>query len=179
MRALVHIGLAALLVVAPALCCCNLGLLTRHAGAATRGCPSCESADLPAAPQPADPKPACCQSQLQPERPGKMSCCGAVETPADPAPRHDHGANAPAKPQPTPFPGKCQCCGERPAATSPEAAPAVADPEPTGERLPLAVLRLTALPPEHLGLLGGLRPPERAGVDARSESLFSRHVLRC
>jgi hypothetical protein len=41
------------------------------------------------------------------------------------------------------------------------------------------VLAPAAVAPEHLGLLGGLDPPERAGVDARSEALLARHVLRC
>jgi hypothetical protein len=40
-------------------------------------------------------------------------------------------------------------------------------------------LGLTAIPPEHLGLIGGLDPSVRAGVDVRSDALFVRHVLRC
>jgi hypothetical protein len=55
----------------------------------------------------------------------------------------------------------------------------IAPPEFTGELLPVAFLVSVAIPFEHLGLLGGLDPPERAGVDTRSEALFSRHVMRC
>jgi hypothetical protein len=73
----------------------------------------------------------------------------------------------------------CKCCGDRPDANLPEAAPAVPAPEPTGELVPLAVLGLAGIPPEHLGLIGGLDPPERAGVDTRSAVLLDRHVLRC
>ena len=49
----------------------------------------------------------------------------------------------------------------------------------TGELLPLALLGIVDITPEHLGLIGGLQPPERAGVDTRTAALFERHVLRC
>jgi hypothetical protein len=70
-------------------------------------------------------------------------------------------------------------CFVQPDAIPPESAPEVTDPQPMGELIPIALLGLTALPPEHLGLLGGLDSPERAGVDPRFDSLFMRHVLRC
>jgi hypothetical protein len=73
----------------------------------------------------------------------------------------------------------CNACFAKTEAIPPESAPTVADPEPTGEMIPLTLLGLTDIPPEHLGLLGGLDPPERAGVDMRTDSLFIRHVLRC
>ena len=70
-------------------------------------------------------------------------------------------------------------CFAKTDAIPPESPPTVSDPEPTGVLIPIALLGLTALPPEHLGLVGGLNSPERAGVDVRSDSLFVRHVLRC
>jgi len=101
----------------------------------------------------------------------KKSCCHTSE-PAK--------SDAQQQPKPaTPKPGRCDFCGEKPNATPPKPIPSVAAPEPTGELIPVALLGLTALPLEHLGLLGGLNPAERAGVDTRSESLFARHVLRC
>jgi hypothetical protein len=55
----------------------------------------------------------------------------------------------------------------------------VAGTERGWEFLPVACLGRASLPVEHLGLLGGLDPPERAGVDTRYQALFVRHVLRC
>ena len=75
--------------------------------------------------------------------------------------------------------GRTANLDDLPDATLPDTLPAVSDPEPTGERPPAAVPGPAAVPPEPLGLVGGLGPPERAGVDARSEALFARHVLRC
>lgn len=143
MRTLLHVGLAALLTLAPALCCCNVRLFTGRAAAS-----------------PNPTRPSCCHP--------KPVCCHEKEKAETPAP-------APAAPEPP----ACKCFGERPDATPPEAAPTVADPEPTGELVPLGLLGLAGVSPEHLGLVGGLGPPERAGVDARSAALFDRHVLRC
>ena len=70
-------------------------------------------------------------------------------------------------------------CFVQPDAIPPESAPEVTDPQPMGELIPIALLGLTALPLEHLGLLGGFDSRERAGVDPRFDSLFMRHVLRC
>ncbi|MBA4062324.1 MAG: hypothetical protein C0501_01195 [Isosphaera sp.] len=149
MRALLHVGLAWLLVLAPAFCCCNARLFAGRADAS-----------------PADPpQKSCCPAPS--ERPAPKSCCHEAE-PA-PAPQ----------PLPAPHAPACQCRADLPDATLPDTLPAVSDPEPTGERLPAAVPGPAAVPPEHLGLVGGLGPPERAGVDARSEALFARHVLRC
>jgi hypothetical protein len=168
LRAVVHVGLSALLVIAPALCCCNVRLL---AGAAVAS-PVQTPASAPA-PQPA-PLPSCCHTEKPVPKPAKKaSCC------------HDAGpasADTKSVPQPAPKPAKpsrCDCCGERPAATPPEGAPSVAAPEPTGELVPLALVGLADISPEHLGLSGGLEPSGRTGVDTRSAALFERHVLRC
>jgi hypothetical protein len=64
-------------------------------------------------------------------------------------------------------------------AIAPEKSPQVNPLTWTGELVPLALLGIVDFTPEHLGLVGGLEPPERAGVDARSSALFDRHVLRC
>src|SRR5438132_5514572 len=166
MRALVHVGLAALLVLAPALCCCTVRLVTSLALAssfAPPACPSCKQPDsLPSPP----PAPSWCHTEAA--KPAKKPCCHAEEA----APTKQ----APAKPQPPASPvepNKCSCCTERPDAIPPATAPTLAPPEPTGELLPVVILALAAVPPEHLGLVGGLDPPERAGVDARSEALFT------
>ena len=162
MRALVHVGLAALLVIAPALCCCNLHYLTGRAVAAP--CPSCTY--TPAAPVEAA-APSCCHHEPPPQA-AKKSCCHepAADTSETPPASHPH----------TP---ECKCAAERADTAPPQAAPEVAAPEPTGEVILLAVLDPAAVPPEHFGLIGGLDPPERAGVDTLSEALFSRHVMRC
>jgi hypothetical protein len=158
MRALVHVGLAALLVIAPALCCCNLHYLTGRAVAAP--CPSCT--------HPAEAvTPSCCRHEAPPESVTK-SCCHEADAPE----------STPA-PQPKPHAPECKCAAERADAAPPQAAPEIAAPEPAGEVLLLAVLFQAAVPPEHLGLIGGLDPPERAGVDCKSEALFARHVMRC
>jgi hypothetical protein len=154
MRASLHVGLAALLVLAPALCCCNIPWLSGHATA---------SASLPC--------PSCPESVAT--TPVPHSCCDPDEDPpASPV------AQSPAERQ-APAPTHCQCCVDRPDAARPEAAPTVAVPEPTSGLLPVAFLGPMAVAPEHLGLLRGLDPPERAGVDALHEALFARHVLRC
>lgn len=150
-RSLVHIGLALALVLAPTLCCCKVRGL---AGAAYAAPP--QSPQLP-------PPVASCHGTTK-------SCCH--EPPPDAPARTDH------KPAPRPAPGSCACCAERPDAAQTESKPTVAAAEPTGELLPLA-LALGAGAPEHLGLVRGLHPPDRAGVDARSAALIDRHVMRC
>lgn len=162
MRALVHVGLAALLVIAPALCCCNLHYLTGRAVAAP--CPSCTH--VPAAPVEAA-TPSCCRHEA-PLEPVTKSCCHEADAPE----------STPA-PLPKPHAPECKCAAERADTAPPQAAPEVAAPEPTGEVLLVAVLLQSAVPLEHLGLVGGLDPPGRAGVDSKSEALFSRHAMRC
>jgi hypothetical protein len=68
---------------------------------------------------------------------------------------------------------------ERVDATPPEGGALLAPLEWTGELVPLALLGIVDISPEHFGLLSGLLPPERAGVDTRSAALFERHVMRC
>jgi hypothetical protein len=163
MRASLHIGLAALLVLAPALCCCNVSWFGGRASAAVTSlpCPSCPES-TPATPAPKAPvRHSCCHE----EEPAPVVAIPVHATPA----KHDAPGHAP----------RCQCCTDRPAAALPEPGPVIAAPEPTGELLPLALPGLAAVAPEHLGLLRGLDPPERAGVDALYEALFARHVLRC
>jgi hypothetical protein len=153
-RVLVHIGLSALLVIAPALCCCK----ARELGSAVRAAP------LPA-PAPAAPVHSCCVKT--------HSCChdalpDAPKPTAEPTQHHQ-------KPQSTP--SSCACCAERPAAAQTESKPTVAAAEPTGELLPLFDAALVGSP-EHFGPVRG-QPPDRTGVDARSAALFERHVMRC
>lgn len=164
MHVVIHFGLAALLVIAPALCCCNVRLL---AGLLTNS--STPDSPCPVCPQPEPVLPSCCHSA---KPVAKKSCCQASESAKN---------NAQQQPKPaTPKPERCDFCfGEKPNATPPKGAPSVASPEPTGELIPVSLLGFTALPIEQLGLVGGLDPPERAGVDTRFESLFTRHVLRC
>lgn len=162
MRALVHVGLAALLVIAPALCCCNLHYLTGRAVAAP--CPSCTH---PSATPAEAVAPSCCRHEASPE-PVTKSCCHEAEAPG-----------SPPAPQPKPHPPECKCAAERADTAPPQVAPEIAAPEPTGEVLLVAVLLQSAVPLEHLGLVGGLDPPERAGVDCKSEVLFTRHAMRC
>lgn len=151
-RALAHLGLAAALVLAPAFCCCQ----ARAAAFSHQ----------PAAPATA-PAPATALTPVH-------SCCGTAKHSELPAPAK------PAEPQPSPHsPPACACCLERPVAAQTERAPAVEAAAPTGELLLPAVVLLAAGCPEHSVLSRGLDPPDRAGVDVRSESLFVRHQLRC
>jgi hypothetical protein len=154
LRSLIHFGLAALLVIAPALCCCTVRLLAGQLTPFPRPNPTC---------------PAC-----PPSEPALESCCQAGETAGRDADPKQHSKH----PKPI-SPQHCDMCFVQPDAIPPESAPEITDPQPMGERIPIALLGLTALPIEHLGLLGGLDPPERAGVDPRFDSLFMRHVLRC
>ncbi len=169
LQALIHIGLSALLVVAPALCCCNVRLLAGQIAALSE-----QQASCPDCPQPAPPPvPSCCQTEKPAAKPvKKASCCHEAQSPSS------DSKSAPAKPA-QPKPSRCDFCGERLEATTPEIAPSVASPKPTGELIPFAFLAIAAVAPEHLGLLGGLKPPERAGVDTRFTTLFEHHVLRC
>jgi hypothetical protein len=68
---------------------------------------------------------------------------------------------------------------ERVDSAPPTPASKLAPHEWTGELVTLALIGIVDISPEHRGLLGGLQPPERAGVDTRSAVLFERHVLRC
>lgn len=166
LRALVHVGLAALLVIAPALCCCNVRLLAGQFSAASAS----NSANPPRLEhEPA--LPSCCH-ELKPV--AEKSCCH----------EGDSSKSNTQKPQNQPKPTapnqhRCDFCTAKPSATQPKNLSAVAAPEPTGELIPISLLGLTALPPEHLVLLVGLESPDRGGVDTRSECLFARHVLRC
>ena len=152
-RVLVHIGLAATLVLAPTLCCCKVRGLGASAHAAS------VPASLPAPGESCHPKKASCCHEAQK---------GAPQSHAKPT---DH------KPTPHPAPDSCACCGERPDAAQTENKPTVAAAEPTGELLPLATACAGA--PEHSRSGRGLLPLAWAGVDARSAALFDRHVMRC
>lgn len=158
LKAISHFGLSALLVIAPALCCCNVRLLAGQAGAHS----TC--------PKPEAPLPSCCQSAKPVAKTVKKpSCCHQTDEPK---------GDSPSKPA-SPKPSHCSLCDEKPHATAPENAPSVAAPEPTGELLPLALIGLSAVAPEHIGLVGGLEAPDRIGVDVRFTTLFEHHVLRC
>jgi len=159
MRVRVHIGLAVLVALAPALCCCNVAWLSGRAIASpVVPCPACEEAPAASPQSPAPEQPSCCRHDAPSE-----------------AARGDAPADLPQSSPPT----RCKCCVERSDAALPVAPVTAADAEPASELLPPAANTPAAIPPEHLGLLCGLDPPERAGVDARSEALFARHVLRC
>lgn len=148
-RTLVHVGLAVMFVIAPALCCCKARGLTAAAHAA------------PAPPQTAQTQESCCQKV--------RSCChDEVGPPA-----------APGRPVPEPDPrhDACACNTERPTAAQTESKPIVAAAELTGERVALPHAALVATP-EHRGPGRGARPPN-AGTDAKSAALFDRHVMRC
>ena len=124
LRAIVHVGLAAILVIAPALCCCSVRLLAAQivAPSSTPICPSC--------PQPEPITPSCCTSK-------KSSCCQSAEPVKNETPYQPR----PAAPQQH----RCDYCDIKPEATLPKSMPTIADPEPTGELLPLAVLGLTTV----------------------------------
>lgn len=153
MRAPLHIELALAMVLAPALCCCKVGLFRPAVGAAPARATDTE---VPP-PQPAAPKCAHC-------------CQDAPPAPV-PAPHPEHQPPHPAAPD------SCVCCVARPDAAKPEREPTVPAPEPTGDPLPFA--RLVPVAPDHFGRARALPAPGRTGVDARYAALFERHVLRC
>lgn len=160
MRSLVHVGLSLLLIVAPTLCCCNIRTLC--AVAAASPVPTSASHDTPT-----PGAPSCCHTKVISNLRAKSCCHAEPVTPSSPKP---------AKPAPTP--AKCQWCDKHTDAAPPEATPTIRATDLPGDFVPV-MFPVTTLPLEHLGLIGGLDPPERAGVDTRSEALFSRHVLRC
>jgi hypothetical protein len=159
-RALVHLGLAATLVLAPALCCCQARLL----GAAPQA--SVDASAPTTLPVPA-PKPieSCCS------RAKKSLCHESAPIPAKP------GEPCPQPLEPAPQP--CACCLDRPDAAQTESKPAIESAQPTGEMFTPVLVVLAASCPEHLGLSRGLQPPDRAGVDVRFTTLFVRHQLHC
>jgi len=151
MRATLHIGLALAVVLAPALCCCKVGLF-RPAVSAAQAC----AQEVPV-PPPAAPKCAhCCND----EAPRPVPTIPTEHQPPQPA-----------------APDSCACCVERPDAAKPEGEPTVPAPEPTGERLPFASLAPKAS--DHFGRARALPAPGRTGVDPRYSALFERHVFRC
>jgi hypothetical protein len=155
-KAAVRIGLALVLVLAPALCCCNVWWLASPATANPPASPAC-----PACPTPV---------------PAAHSCCLDIEaTPPASTTAHDPTHNGPAPPSAP----SCVCCDDRPDAALTEREPDLAGLRLFAGWLPVLWAVPPAVAPEHTGLRGGLDPPERAGVDARSAALFDRHVLRC
>lgn len=107
MRALSHIGLSLAVILAPALCCCNL----RWMAAAS------ESTHAPTCP-PVPKSATCCQK----------SCCYDADA-AEPV-------AVPATPPKTPSPSCC-CTADRPVAADTAQKPDVPAPEFTGEVLTL------------------------------------------
>jgi hypothetical protein len=108
MRALTHVGLSLVILVAPALCCCNLRWMA--AAGELAHCPTCP----PPAPTPSTDS--CC----------KKSCCH--ETAPPPTPTAPTKAPAPS----------CCCTAERPVAANTVSKPDVPAAEFTGEILALA-----------------------------------------
>lgn len=151
MTALVRIGLAVLLTLTPALCCCNANWFTSRAGAASPAV----SAPV-TAPRPVSACPHCRQF----EEP--------TTAPVEPG--------SPAPPPGTPSP-HCIFCDGQGTVILPESAPHPDRPAFSGELVPVA--GFDAVLPVHPARFAGLFPPERAGVDARSAALFDRHVMRC
>lgn len=150
-RAILHLGLSLAIVIAPAACCCQVGLFRQLAqAAATPG----------AQPEQAPPAESCCHK-------ARSSCCH--EPTPSPLPT-EHKQPLPKSPE------SCACCNQQLIAAQTESKPTVAAPEPTGELLPFAALAAISDYPHRSGVdnLTGWY-----GVDARTAALFERHVLRC
>lgn|SRR5579883_134635 len=164
MRALVHIGLAAALILAPVLCCCKV-VPTRLFGHAASGSVSTTRVPTPSPAQ--HTSESCCMKV-------KTTCCHESPAPlSTSAPVPTQHPDSPTAPAP------CACCVERPDAAQTETKLSVDAAQPTGELIPPAMIAVVAGCPEHLGLVHGFHSPDPAGVDVRSEILFARHVLRC
>jgi hypothetical protein len=160
MRGLVHIFLTVVVAITPALCCCQARLFSGHAVALSKSNDAAENtSQVPAS---------CCHPEHTAKIEKHSSCCQENLT-----------STSDTKPVPLSTPGQCCCSMERIDTALPKAAPQLSPLEWTGELVPLALLGVVGISPEHLGLVGGLQPPERAGVDTRSAALFDRHVMRC
>jgi hypothetical protein len=155
MKAVLHTGLSLVLVLAPALCCCNVRWLASTAAAAPSPPPACPHCPAP------EPEPSCCHAAA-------ASCCHEAAAPAP--------VQEPAKPAPAPT---CGCSVERPAAVPAGKSVTVDKPEASADLLPVPAALGGAFVPAAGAAHGGHDPPDRAGADARSDALFSRHVLRC
>ncbi len=161
-RAIIHIGLAVALVLSPTLCCCKSRWLAAPAQAANV---SVIAQCVPnTSPEPVEVE-SCCAKKAK-------SCCLHTEQPQSP---QNTGTSQPL-PRHAP---ECACCVERPDAALTEITTGEEEPRQSGEFLPLAVAGLAAGSHAHSTRVREAKPPERAGVDARYESLFLRHVLRC
>jgi hypothetical protein len=167
MRATIHIGLAFALVFGPAICCCRIRCIAQEVAFAGL------SSVLSTAGTPISRLPECCSIS------GKSAeevCCRATQS--EPLPILEQHAE-PSTGNTCPPGSLCRCC----ASYAPDALPTPAVVVPVSDSAndlrQVAWRCISGFPPEHLGLLGGLGPPERAGVDTRSEALLSRHVLRC
>jgi hypothetical protein len=163
-RAIIHIGLAVALVLAPTLCCCKSRWLAAPAQAAN--VPVIAHCVPSPSPKPVEPElESCCAKKAK-------TCCLHTE-PAQPS---QQTGNEPSAPRHAP---ECACCMERPDAALPEITTGEEHPQQIGEFLSLAVAYGAAGDATHASRVCEAKPPERAGVDARYESLFLRHVLRC
>jgi hypothetical protein len=161
LREVIRIGLALVMAVAPAFCCCQSRSIAGLARAST--------IEPDASPTSSTPPPSCCHTEKPFKVVRKAGCCS------------EHLAvgekSKPGKATP-PQQRECCCALERLQAVPPEVRPHDIAPDRSGELLPLALIGLGNASLEHLDLLGKLHS-RRAGVDTRFTALFVRHVLRC
>lgn len=162
-KAAVSVWLAMILAISPAFCCCTNRALARFVAA-----------------------PVTSHSQQLPEQPSsKRTCCHAAPTQPAPDGREAIGADrlgvttcGSNNAIPTPSAPPCCCSTDRLDLTS-TASQANTLPEVSTDWLPLPGFLPAVSSPEHADFVGGLDPPERSGVDARSAALFERHIMRC
>jgi len=164
MRGLIHICLAVVVAIAPALCCCQSWLMAGH-----RVTTLPNSNPVPANPQPSSSS--CCHVEKIAKPANSSSCCQEELSTSD--------EQKPSTTPPAKTPSRCCCSTEHVVAVPSKSELTLAPLEWTGELVSFALVGIVGFSPEHLGLVGGLLPPERAGVDTRSAALFERHVMRC
>lgn len=161
MNLLVRVGLAVVLVIAPALCCCNGHRLAR----------------LVASEPVAEANPADTERTTPDAAMSKRSCCHEV-APAPHCPQEGSRPSLTASP-PCPPVAPCCCSVDRPGpsltATPPEAESSAISIDLVP--LPWFLPALHSL--AHADFVRGFDPPERSGIDALSEALFARHVMHC
>jgi hypothetical protein len=157
MRAKILIGMAVVLTLAPAFCCCQLRMLTTQFRTAVWA--NTEH---------------CCNPRSLPNH---SSCCRKAQKSQ---PRADETGKKPQQPEkPRPGPSGCRCYGALPIAILPDPPPELYENHRVGKLPPLPITGQDAVVVVHCGQQSFLTSRLAACGDIRYTVLSLRHVLRC